>query len=640
MQILEIVLYGRNGKKRVVRLRPGQVNIIVGRSHTGKTALIPIVFYCLGGTSFNVPEGRILDTVSWFGLLLDHNGTRVFIARENPYPTRTSTSTVYLELAVSESPAHAPSAPNTNVGALESELSRLIGISPNLNVAPEGSTRPPLAANIRHSLFYCFQHQTEIANNQVLFHRQSGEFMAAAIRETMPYFLGAIREDELAIEEQLSLAKRRLRLLELQQQEVEGIEGAGIAKANSLVREAVAVGILPDRTLPDTRRELRLLLERAVAWQPGAEAFPGADELSVLQQQVDVLREQRSKLAETIRAAQTVSGEAQGFSDEARIQGERLESIGLFQESGDHPNCPLCAQELEVPIPSATALRRSLLELQQSLAATERERPRLREFISEKNLELERLTEGQAEKQNAIIALQNQEETARQIRDLNSRRAKVVGRISLYLETVPDEASDNQLPREIETARREVHRLGEQLDPVAKEQRLTSILNRIGIRMSELARELELEFSDSPARFDLAGVIVVIDTETRPRPLSRIGSGENWLGYHLATHFALHRHFRHDRRPVPAFLFLDQPTQVYFPADQDPDTRDVSNLEDEDRQKVSRMFRLMFRVVEELAPEFQLIVTDHADLRDDSTFQAAVVEKWFEPGKALIPDDW
>ena len=158
--------------------------------------------------------------------------------------------------------------------------------------------------------------------------------------------------------------------------------------------------------------------------------------------------------------------------------------------------------------------------------------------------------------------------------------------------------------------------------------------------MSELARSLQFEFQrlacavrssrhDSRNRYGV-----------RPRPLSRIGSGENWLGYHLATHFALHRHFRHDRRPVPAFLFLDQPTQVYFPADQDPDTRDVDNLRDEDRQKVARMFRLMFRVVEELAPDFQLIVTDHADLRDDATFQSAVVEKWFEPGKALIPEDW
>ena len=42
---------------------------------------------------------------------------------------------------------------------------------------------------------------------------------------------------------------------------------------------------------------------------------------------------------------------------------------------------------------------KSLSELQQSLAATERERPRLREFISEKTRELEALTEEQSEKE-------------------------------------------------------------------------------------------------------------------------------------------------------------------------------------------------------------------------------------------------
>ena len=80
--------------------------------------------------------------------------------------------------------------------------------------------------------------------------------MPAAIRDTLPYFLGAIREDELALEEQLSIAKRRLRLLEIQQEEIDAIEGTGVAKARSFVREAIAVGVLPDQPLPDTRREL------------------------------------------------------------------------------------------------------------------------------------------------------------------------------------------------------------------------------------------------------------------------------------------------------------------------------------------------------------------------------------------------
>jgi hypothetical protein len=45
----------------------------------------------------------------------------------------------------------------------------------------------------------------------------------------------------------------------------------------------------------------------------------------------------------------------------------------------------------------------------------------------------------------------------------------------------------------------------------------------------------------------------------------RIGSGENWVGYHPAAHLALHKFFTRHDRPVPRVLMLDQPTQVFTP---------------------------------------------------------------------------
>jgi Protein of unknown function (DUF3732) len=63
-------------------------------------------------------------------------------------------------------------------------------------------------------------------------------------------------------------------------------------------------------------------------------------------------------------------------------------------------------------------------------------------------------------------------------------------------------------------------------------------------------------------------------------------------------------------------------------------------LDDDDRRKVARMFELIFKAVAELAPNFQVIITDHADLSTDPDFQNAIVEKWRGPGKALVPEDW
>jgi len=50
------------------------------------------------------------------------------------------------------------------------------------------------------------------------------------------------------------------------------------------------------------------------------------------------------------------------------------------------------------------------------------------------------------------------------------------------------------------------------------------------------------------------------------------------------------------------------------------------------------MYELMRDVAEELAPEFQIIVCDYANLPED-WFQAAVQHNWRE-GRKLIPQEW
>jgi hypothetical protein len=116
-----------------------------------------------------------------------------------------------------------------------------------------------------------------------------------------------------------------------------------------------------------------------------------------------------------------------------------------------------------------------------------------------------------------------------------------------------------------------------------------------------------------------------------------MGSGENWVGYHLIAHLALHQWFVQRRRPVLSFLFLDQPSQVYFPADQDAQGSTDSVSED-DRIAVRRMFQLVFQAVKEVEPGLQVVITEHADI-DQDWYQAAVIERW-RGGLKLVPEDW
>ena len=119
--------------------------------------------------------------------------------------------------------------------------------------------------------------------------------------------------------------------------------------------------------------------------------------------------------------------------------------------------------------------------------------------------------------------------------------------------------------------------------------------------------------------------------------MDRMGSGENWVGYHLTGHLALHRWFVDRNRPVPRFLFVDQPSQVYFPLEKHDDGS-MSTVSKSDREAVLRMFHFVFDVVTELTPHFQVVITEHADINDES-YQRSVVEQWRQQVK-LVPDDW
>ncbi len=156
-------------------------------------------------------------------------------------------------------------------------------------------------------------------------------------------------------------------------------------------------------------------------------------------------------------------------------------------------------------------------------------------------------------------------------------------------------------------------------------------------RLTAAARQLNLEHSKFPLRLDLKKLTIVADTNEGPVPMNRMGSGENWVGYHLIAHLALHRWFVQRGRPVPRFLFLDQPSQVYFPPERDVDGS-MSVVSEDDRAAVSRMFRLVFEEVAEIAPELQVVITEHADINEE-WYRGAIAERW-RGGLKLVPDDW
>src|ERR1700681_4185089 len=85
-QIRQVILWPRKKglPPRVVNFRTGTVNVITGASQTGKSAIVPIIDYCLGSGKCSIPAGVIRLNTEWFGVVIDTSKGQLLLARREP----------------------------------------------------------------------------------------------------------------------------------------------------------------------------------------------------------------------------------------------------------------------------------------------------------------------------------------------------------------------------------------------------------------------------------------------------------------------------------------------------------------------------------------------------------------------------
>src|SRR5271167_1578550 len=96
MRIKSIHIYSFDGRRRDIAFNLNGLNIITGRSSTGKSALSDLIEYCMGRSTFNIPEGVIRDRVAWFAVIYQFENDQVLVAKPSPGPGHSSCSTVML----------------------------------------------------------------------------------------------------------------------------------------------------------------------------------------------------------------------------------------------------------------------------------------------------------------------------------------------------------------------------------------------------------------------------------------------------------------------------------------------------------------------------------------------------------------
>ena len=157
-QIKEVILWPKdvNLEPRRVKFEVGKVNVITGASRTGKSAIIPIIDYCLCSSSCSMPVGIIRDACSWFGIVAALKNGEILLARQNPGLQKHTGNMFVLEGESVTIPSIITDS-NENTVGVKQRLSELSGL-PMLDYGEEEmrySSRP----SFRDTVSFLFQSQ-------------------------------------------------------------------------------------------------------------------------------------------------------------------------------------------------------------------------------------------------------------------------------------------------------------------------------------------------------------------------------------------------------------------------------------------------------------------------------------------------
>ncbi|MCT7571130.1 DUF3732 domain-containing protein [Aliarcobacter butzleri] len=190
----------------------------------------------------------------------------------------------------------------------------------------------------------------------------------------------------------------------------------------------------------------------------------------------------------------------------------------------------------------------------------------------------------------------------------------------------------------------EIQKLQEELDKLDKDLMKIDIKKKkqeaelyIGNYATEMLKTLpfdEKDYGIPNLKFDIKDVTAYQQSINNIFYLSDIGSAENHLSFHLSVFLGLHKYISNNPRSIlPSLIFLDQPSQVYFPKQEDfkNGTGDIKKVED--------MYKSIIKFIEdvnqnEIVNKIQIIIVDHFYSKED-WYQKYLVEPQWEKEKNL-----
>ena len=640
---------------RVVPFDTSKVSIISGWSSTGKSSIVDIINYVLGSGTCSIPVGVIRDVASWYGLEIETDTGMIRIARPKPAERQVSDEIWWQQGSETDEPLPRRPKATSTVARMKLMFDGLSGLS-NLSVVPDGAQD---RASFRDMVSFNLQPQHVVANPYTLLFKADSSDHRAKLQHILPLAMGIITNEDLVRTHRVRLLREELKRVETELRSRRNAIDNWRATAQGAFFRAQELSLLPDGEPPSSLNALINLLREVVKGRGRSVASAGRVTAAVTRLEGIVRKEQEldaqiSDDRRRLRKLRSLAGTVNDYDAVLQEQTASVVGAGWFKSKTHYDACILCGSGTPIAQVALDELDSSIAEISALAAGAASTRPMVDRDIV---VIQEQLLKDERELLSLRQTRQTFEAEVDQERGQSQRLEDVfrfIGSTEQALRMLGEVDGEGGLVERAAALRREISGLDSEMDEDDQRARAERVHNQISTYIPKFIKSLGVAGAEGKPVLDERELNLKFERVGANRPdfLWEIGSGENWMGYHLATLLALHGVFlaREKKNPVPTFLVIDQPSQVYFPSDT---FDDLIARKDSDPSPARRrrhltdiestvaIFRSLARAHQKFEGRLQIIVLDHADKTAWGDIEGIEgVYDWRGGEDFLIPSAW
>lgn len=634
---------------RRVKFEPNKINIITGASRTGKSAIIPIIDYCLGSGKCTIPVDAIRNACAWFGVLFTLNDEQLLLCRREP-GNQIATGDMFI---LRDRKVSIPEVieTNTTLAEVKNVLNELFSMSfLELDPTSKNFSAHP---SYRDFMAFLFQPQNIVANADVLFYKADTTEHRQKLINIFPYALGAVTPKVLAARQELEkLKKQRERVLR-DIDAIKDISEGWKQEVSGWLSQAKEIGLTTFQASETVHFEDQVVELSTIVEKAETDSNLIASNIKDLSTELVALRREEQDLSSQLFALQRRYAEmiqlkkSMGqYESSLQIQIQRLEiSTWLRTLSKSNSLCPFCHslhsganEELNILYQAIERIEQSAGNMQNVPAAFEREMQVVDTEIGYCVEKLNAIRNRIHEESGRDTVVADKKYTLAGI-------ARFLGRMEASLQTFQRIGKNGDLENQLSDLEERIHMLESVVNESEIRRKVDAAIKYINQKTGEIIKNLDTEHPDNPVEFLIKDLTLKVKNASgRDDYLWEIGSASNWLAYHIATILSFQQFFQtRGAVSVPNFLVFDQPSQVYFPQQSRKvaELTEEAQIDDEDKLAVQKIFMTMNKFLQDTQNAVQIIVTEHAD--EDiwgEVPSSYLVERWRGDNKKLVPIEW